>query len=214
MSNEQKIAKFFNIMASEKDFAYDVETTGLSWQKDRIVGYSVSDGVEGLYIPVRHTGGGNINDPQQFERQVALAIKKHPKKIIGHNLKFDAHFSENEGIELQQHQIEDTMTRAALINENKRSYSLEACCKDHPEIPQKIGQQLYEHIAQAAGCSPTRDSMGYFHILPGDDLLANEYAAGDTLSAFCLRDKQKIEIYGQNLDVVENMEQEITFVLL
>lgn len=211
-NQSQKIERLLNIVKSGQDFAYDVETTGLKWQKDHVIGYSVSDGKEAVYIPVRHTPGGNIHDVEQFESELAKAIDNHPKKIIMHHGKFDAHFSENHGIKIGN-KHKDTMTRAAIINENKRGYSLESCCKEYDDIPQKHGQELYQHIAQATGCRPTRDSMGSYHLLPGDDPLAVEYAEGDTLSAYCLCEKQEKEIYGQNLDVVENLENELTYVL-
>lgn len=207
-----RIERFFNIMNSKKDFAYDVETTGLKWQKDRAIGYSVSDGKDRVYIPVRHTPGGNIEHVEQFEKHLAKGVEEHPAKIIGHNLKFDSHFSETEGIKLGN-KLKDTMTRAALLDENKRSYTLDACCKEHPGIPQKRGQELYAHIAEVTGCKPDRSAMSNYHLLPGDDVLAVEYGEDDTLSAFCLCERQEKDIYAQNLDVVEDMEQKLTYVL-
>lgn len=209
---DTKIQKFFNIISSEKDFAYDVETTGLKWQKEVVIGYSVSDGKEGFYVPVRHTGGGNIENIDLFEKTLIKKLDEHPAKIIGHNLKFDAHMGENHGIKLGR-MLKDTMTQAALINENKFSYSLDACCKEYPDIPQKLGQQLYEHIAQVAGCSPSRDSMGYYHMLPGNDPIAVEYAELDTIATYCLNEKQDEEISSQNLEIVVEMENELTYVL-
>lgn len=207
-----KIAKFFNIVSSQKDFAYDVETTGLKWQKERVVGYSVSDGREAVYIPVRHTGGGNIDNPDLFERQLSRKIDEHPAKIIGHNLKFDAHMGENHGIKLGM-KLKDTMTRAAILNENKFSYSLDACCKEYPDIPQKLGQELYEHIARITGCRPTRDSMANFHLLAGDDPIAVEYTEIDTIAPYCLCERQEQKIQDEGLQVVDTMENELTYVL-
>lgn len=213
-NNNQRIEKFFNIVSSQQNFALDVETTGLKWTKDVTIGYSVSDGNERIYIPVRHTPGGNIEHVDAFEKHLARKIDEHPppKKIIMHHGKFDMHFSENHGVKIGN-RAKDTMTRAAIINENRRGYSLEACCKDYPDIPQKKGQELYEHIAQITGCKPNRSAMANYHLLSGDDVLAVDYAETDTLSTYCLCEKQEIEIYGQNLDIVEGMENELTYVL-
>lgn len=212
-SEEQKINKFFNIIAgSPKGFGYDVEGTGLVWQKNVVVGYSVSNGQDAMYIPVRHTGGGNIRYVDQFEKLLAQKIDQHPGKIIGHHLKFDSHFSENHGIKLGD-KLQDTMTREALINEHRFSYTLEACTKLYPHIRQKHGQELYEHIAQLTGCKPNRSAMANFHFLSGDDVLANEYAEIDTVSVVQMAAEQDKAIYEQNLEVVEDLEQRLTYVL-
>jgi DNA polymerase I len=213
----QKIEKFFNIIANSKGFAYDVETNGLDWKRGFVCGYSVSDGGESVYIPVRHGGTqnpehGNIEYVPQFESHLAKVMKDYPYKVIGHHLKFDAHFSENHGIIISD-KMADTMTRAALCDENKRSYSLAACCREFPDIPQKKGQELYEHIGREIGCKPDYTSMGSYYLLRGDDPLAVEYAEFDTRATKGLYDKQEMKIYGENLDVVEDMENHLTYVL-
>lgn len=211
--SQEKIEKFFNIIDNNPiKFAYDVETNGLDWKKCHICGHSVSDGKDAVYIPVRHAGGANIENIDSFERQLNKVIERHPGKIIMHHGKFDAHFAENHNIKIGD-KHKDTMTRAALSNENKRSYSLAACAAEFPDIPQKKGNELYRHIAQLTGCSPTSKAMANFHLLSGDDPLVNEYAAGDTLTTYNLCEKQEKTIYGENLDVVEDMENKLTYVL-
>lgn len=215
------IQKFFNILNGCKSPAYDVETGGatreapLDWKKNYVCGYSVSDGKEAVYIPVRHAlergGSGNIADVKQFETELAKSVEKHPGHIVAHNTKFDMHASENHGI-LLGNKVKDTMVREALINENRQSYSLANVCKSYP-VSQKLGKELYEHIGRVVGCKPDSSSMSFFHHLSGDDPIANDYAAGDTLSAKQVFDCQEKEIYGQSLDVVEGMESELTYVL-
>lgn len=215
---EQKISKFFNIIKSSKNFAFDVETNGLDWKTQYVCGYSVSDGKDAVYIPVRHAlnhgpnGFGNIDNILDFEKELNKVIKEHPGKIIMHHGKFDAHFSENHNV-IIGNKHKDTMTRAALINENKRSYSLAACAKEYPDIPQKKGQELYLHIAAVTGCAPNYKSMGHFHQLRGDDPIAHDYTEHDTLATYGVCEKQEKEIYGQNLDIVEDMENQLTYVL-
>lgn len=59
--------------------AYDVETSGLDWKRNSIVGYVItgthtleryegiarplSNQLQSIYIPIRHAGGGNLADP-------------------------------------------------------------------------------------------------------------------------------------------------------
>jgi len=211
----QKVETFFNIIKNSKEFAYDVETNGLDWKKCHVCGYSVSNGETSVYIPVRHALGhspeSNISNVEQFEKTLSNEINNYRGKMIGHNIKFDAHFSENHDIILGN-KVKDTMVRESLINENRRSYSLENVCPNY-DIPQKKGKELYQHIANLTGCKPTRDSMGSYHILRGDDPLAVEYAEFDTLSTYHLYKKQEKEIYSQELEVVENLESEILYVL-
>lgn len=214
MTDKQE--KFFNILNNSPKVAYDVETNGLRWQTMYVCGYSVSNGQESVYIPTRHNmpagGIGNIENVEKFEKHLAGCINNNKNTIIGHNIKFDSHFSENHGVKLNKN-IKDTMTRAALINENKMSYSLENCAKTYPDIPQKKGTELYEHIARKVGCKPNSKSMAYYHILDGDDPIAVEYAEFDTLSTYHLFEKQEKDIYSQELEKVEGMEHELTYVL-
>jgi len=205
------IEKFFKIIRDTKEFAIDVETTGLRWQHDHIVGYSVSDGIDAVYIPTNHTGGGNIENIELFKKTLANSVNVHTGRIIGHNIKFDMHFSENEGIILGD-KVADTMVHEALLNENRRSYSLENVAKNYDVVP-KLGRLLYEHISKQCNVPPTRDAMGHFHRLAGDDPLAVEYAAGDTLTTKQLYEAQKKELYKQEMDMLVGVENNLTYVL-
>lgn len=205
------IEKFFRILNETKEPAYDVETTGLDWKRNKCIGYSVSDGKDSVYIPTGHTGGGNISCVDDFKHNLCSCIKQHTGKIIGHNIKFDMHFSENDNIKLNNSVI-DTMVMEALLNENRRSYSLENVAK-HYNITPKHGKTLYEHISTQFGCKPDRNSMGSYHLLSGTDPLAVEYAAGDTLTTKQLYEAQKKDLYAQELDTIANIENQLTYVL-
>lgn len=207
---DHQIDKFFNIIKNSKEFAYDVETNGLDWKRCYVCGYSVSNGHEAVYIPVRHSAN-NIECIDAFEHDLARLVNNYSGKIIGHNIKFDCHFSENHGIILGNKQI-DTMIMEALLNENRRSYSLKSVASNY-DIAQKKDKDLYEHIARKFTIKPDRNSMGYFHRLAGDDPIAHEYAGGDTLSTYQLHEKQKKELYRQELDMVVDLENQLTYVL-
>ena len=205
------IEKFFRILNETKEPAYDVETTGLDWKRNKCIGYSVSDGKDSVYIPVRHTGGGNISNGIDFEHVLNTAIRSHTGRIVGHNITFDKHFSESQGINLGD-KVADTMVHECLLNENRRSYSLENTAKNYNITP-KHGKTLYEHISAQFNVKPDRSSMGHFHRLAGDDPVAVEYAAGDTLTTKQLYEAQKKQLYEQQLDVVVNLENSLTYVL-
>jgi len=202
------------ILNSDEDVGFDTETTGLKWQKDKTIGYSVSAGTpeSSVYVATNHTGGGNISNPKAFTEAVARAINNRKKPLYVHNGKFDSHFSLLDGIDLG-HKLKDTLIGANLLDENQKAYSLDYCASLHKDIPQKKGELLYAHIASLFGVPATRSSMGHFHRLAGDDILANDYAAGDTLTTYHLAQKQAPELYSQHLDYVYDLENKLVHVL-
>lgn len=204
--------KFLSILRQPMELAYDIETTGLDYHRCVAIGYSISDGVKSVYVPVRHTGGGNIHQPEQFELEVAKIINFRSHDLIGHNIKFDSHFSIKHGIELGT-KIKDTMIAACLLDENKLLYSLSSVAKCYPDVPQKIEEELYRHISQQFGCPATRKSMEHYHRLSGADRIACEYAEGDTNTTYHVYQKQKMELYAQNLEFVFNLECKLSHVL-
>lgn len=199
--------------ADNQDIGYDTETNGLSWKKCTICGYGASDGDNSFYVPVRHGGGGNIADPTGFENSLARAIKKRKKKLIAHNTKFDMHFSENHGVILGN-KVRDTMVNAAILNEHRYSYSLDNVCKSYPDIAQKSGKDLYIHMAGIFGGKPTaRDQMGNFWRLSGEDEVAVSYAKQDNVAVKQLYTAQERELVSEELERVQSMEEELTYIL-
>jgi DNA polymerase I-like protein with 3'-5' exonuclease and polymerase domains len=115
-----------------KTIAIDVETKdpnlktkGPGWPTGdgEVVGYAVAvDGWKG-YIPIRHGGGGNID-----ERIVNNWMKKvceSPAEKIMHNAQYDAGWLRRMGFKVNG-RIVDTMVIASLLDENRFSYSLNA----------------------------------------------------------------------------------------
>lgn len=203
--------KFLRIFKETKEPGYDVETNGLDWKRCFVCGYSVSDGKTAVYVSVRHGGGGNIEQVAAFESEIARVAKEHTGKIIGHNTKFDYHFSENHGIKLGN-KIGDTMVAACLLNENRRGFSLGAVARQY-NIAQKKEGILYDHIGRLFNVKPDRSSMGHFWRLSGTDPIAVEYAGYDTLVTKQLWEQQKKDIYEQNLDPVLGLEDNLSYVL-
>lgn len=215
---EDQVTGFLNMLAADKLLAYDIESDGLDWKRQKTVGYSISDGVDAFYVPVRHALN-NIPNPEAFERLLADSIKRRTAPLIGHNVKFDMHFSQNHGV-LLGNNVKDTMVRGALLNENRKSYALDYLAS-HYKIEQKKGKELYAHIAHTVGGPATRESMALFWRLRGNDPYATEYAKGDTKTTFQLYQEQQKEIdaadaetpatYG--LSYIEHVESQLTYVL-
>ena len=119
-----------------KQIAIDVETrdpniksNGPGWPTGdgEVVGYAVAvDGWSG-YIPIRHLGGGNLD-----ERIVNKWLKKVfecPADKIMHNAQYDAGWIKQMGFTING-RIIDTMLIASLLDENRFSYSLNALSYD------------------------------------------------------------------------------------
>jgi DNA polymerase I-like protein with 3'-5' exonuclease and polymerase domains len=123
-------------ITSAKTIAIDVETSdpnlksnGPGWPtKDGfIVGYALAvDGWSG-YLPVKHFGGGNLD-----ERIVSRWLKKVfecPADKVMHNAQYDLGWIKATGFEVNG-RIIDTMVIASLLDENRFSYSLNALSYD------------------------------------------------------------------------------------
>jgi len=192
-----------------KDLIYDTETSGVDWKRNHTVGYVLGDTNNiNMWVPVRCGGGGNLLDwkpldtPTEgflihpFEQELAKAFKyRNDNKIgitVGHNLKFDAHFSANSGIMLGR-DLYCTQNVEALLDEFARSYSLDACCAQH-KVSAKKGKELYEHIAKKFGCAAERSAMEHYWRLSGDDPISVDYAVGDGVSTGALYKSQVREI--------------------
>ena len=119
-----------------KQIAIDVETrdpnikvNGPGWPTGdgEVVGYAIAVADWAGYIPIRHLGGGNLD-----ERIVNKWLKKVfecPADKIMHNAQYDAGWIRRMGFKING-RIIDTMLVAALLDENRFSYSLNALCYD------------------------------------------------------------------------------------
>jgi DNA polymerase I-like protein with 3'-5' exonuclease and polymerase domains len=119
-----------------KQIAIDVETrdpniktNGPGWPTGdgEVVGYAIAVADWAGYIPIRHLGGGNLD-----ERIVDKWLKKVfecPADKIMHNAQYDAGWIRRMGFTLNG-RIIDTMLVASLLNENRFSFSLNSLCYD------------------------------------------------------------------------------------
>lgn len=113
---------------------FDTETTGLRWwDDDRPVGAGVSwwDGerVVSKYIAWGHRDG---NVPEDNARRW-LRDKLRGRRLVGLNLPFDAHQSREWGLDLEALgcRLSDIGHYAALLNDHRTSFSLNAIANDY-----------------------------------------------------------------------------------
>lgn len=210
---------------SGRPLVYDTETSGLDWKRVHPVGYVFSiSGNESLYIPIRHGGGGNLAGGRPLESPSG-PFEVHPFEIalrkafadrerlygaapqgltIGHNLKFDYHFSLNAGVRVNNN-LWCTQYAAALLDEHARSHSLENSCAVR-QLPAKKGEAMYLYLSQKFNLPYSKDLMQHYWRLPGDDVMGVEYAEGDGISTWHLWRDQVPRVMEEGLDVVMQLE--------
>jgi DNA polymerase-1 len=109
-------------------FAFDTETTSLSYMDAEIVGvsFAVTAG-EAAYVPVGHDYMGA---PEQLDRDSVLAqlkpLLEDPKQAkVGQNLKYDKNVLANHGIHLDGI-AEDTMLESYVLNSVSGRHNMDA----------------------------------------------------------------------------------------
>ena len=200
-------------LSNYKEIAIDLETKddginqklGAGWAlgKGEIVGFAVA--VEGWkgYFPFGHLGGGNMI-PEQVKKYMK-DICALPCTKIFHNAQYDVGWLEASGITVNG-TIVDTMIAAALIDENRFSYSLNALSVDYlNEI--KAETELRE-AAAAHGIDPKAEMWK----LPAEHV--GYYAEQDAELTLKLWQRFKQEIATQSLTTVWEMEQQLLPMLI
>lgn len=182
-----------DIVQQSKVIALDTETTGLKIH-DKVVGWVITDSDASVYVPVRHTGGGNILYPDEFERVLNLSFGDRSRRgfrTVGHNLGFDLRMAGKHGV-YPEFPLEDSMINEGLICDITKGYGLDDCCRRY-NVTAKLGDTVYRAIVAKFGGMPDRKSMAHFHKMAGDDPNVVDYATGDGVSTLELwREQQKL----------------------
>lgn len=192
----------------EGRIVFDVETTGVDVKRDKPVGYVVTWGPnpdQSRYWPTDHTGGGNCDKEKVVKWIQRLVKSPNLKEVIGCNLKFDLHMAHKDGIDFSDKHLIDVAVNAALIDENAGKYNL-ADIADRCKVQGKKGEEMYKYLAEKFGGEPDRKQMGNFHLLPGYDPSACEYAEGDGTSTWQVENFQMGEIDAQQMIPVWELE--------
>jgi DNA polymerase I-like protein with 3'-5' exonuclease and polymerase domains len=109
-----------------KPFAFDVETSGLSYLKDRLLGVALSfqDGGS-YYLVIEHTVPVNgeivetkFIDIDKLPQILNPLFAQEDVLMVGHNAKFDLHFLTRAGVKLHG-RLADTLLAAKLLDENR-----------------------------------------------------------------------------------------------
>ncbi len=92
LTDRDELFKILDGLDKDTLIAFDTETTGLDYKKDKLVGFSFcTNEEEAYYVPFGHF---YLGVPDQIGRDdVKEAMRKIFKhRVVGHNIKFDLHF--------------------------------------------------------------------------------------------------------------------------
>lgn len=223
------LQEVLNRLKTSKLTCVDVETSGLDWRKNHIVGYVCTFGPapqDSYYVPFRHLGTANVggrNGPTTLfnwdgklapgEGALISLLNRRDTTLFFHNGSFDLKFMHRASFRFLP-RCEDTMVTAALINEWQGKFSLEFCA-NQAGVQAKKGAAMVEYLCSKfpeAAKEPKR-AMGNFWRLPGDDPVGVDYAVGDGTTTWQLRDWQMKEIEKQELGLVWDVESRLIPVL-
>jgi DNA polymerase-1 len=108
----------------------DAETNGVDRMKSVPVGFAVKrPGEPSGYYPWGHQGGQNLDEGQMKEW---ARRELRDVEIVNLNTRFDAHVSENWGVDLREQncRFRDVGHHAALLDDHRRDFSLEGISQD------------------------------------------------------------------------------------
>lgn len=200
---DRALQELLNRLPGEKVRCLDVETSGLDWKTNAIVGYVLSfsgDPRDSYYVPFRHAGTANVGgreglrvpDDQSAalpgERELIKELNRLGTVVFGHKIAFDLKFASRAGLKLNADRYEDTAINDTLIDEFAGSYDLEDCAQRR-RVQHKKSDQIKAHI-EAKFPEVKKNHMAHYWRLAGDDPVAVEYARGDGTTTWQLRDAQ------------------------
>jgi len=187
------------------EIAIDLETRddaisnklGAGWAtgQGEVIGFAVA--VEGwqAYYPFNHAGGGNMI-PEQVIKYMHDVCALPATKIF-HNAQYDVGWLRHMGIKING-EIVDTMIAAAIIDENRWSYSLNNVARDY------LGEIKAETDLIEAAKDHGVDHKAEMWKLPSEHV--GFYAEQDARLTYLLWQRFKHEIKTQSLETVWELE--------
>ena len=194
-------------LTGAKRIAIDVETkdpdlknSGPGWAvgNGEVVGYAIATEHWSGYIPVRHLGGGNLD-----ERIVNKWLKKVfecPADKIMHNAQYDAGWIRRMGFQING-RIIDTMLIASLLDENRFSYSLNSLAYDH--LNKVKSEKGLNEAAREFGLDP----KGEMWKMPA--AFVGPYAEGDATLTLELWSYLSVQLGKEDLWQIANLELDL-----
>lgn len=114
-----KLQSAMEWLSGQDVVSYDVETTGLNVRKDRVIGFGVSSGLDGFYVPLLcWSSDGLVRGPMDSNASDAILSELKTKKILCWNASFDLRMTKNNlGVDLLPFLHADVMLLKHTVDE-------------------------------------------------------------------------------------------------
>ena len=207
------IPEIFPKFSDNERIAIDLETydphlltSGPGWATNRghMVGVGVATKDWKGYFPIRHEGGGNLDEAVVL-RWLQNTLSSTKREVIFHNALYDVGWLRREGVDVKG-KILDTMFAAPIVDENRYSYSLDALGQTY--CGEKKDESLLQDAALAWGINPKAE-MYKLH-----SKYVGPYGEQDAALTLKLYEKLKLELREQNLEPIYEMECKLIPLLL
>ena len=176
----------------------DLKKMGPGWPRKvgDVIGIAISSGDFTAYYPIAHEGGGNMDKDIIVEYIREVCEDESIQKVF-HNAQYDIGWLSVLNIEVKGY-IHDTMIAAALLNENRYSYTLNSIVSEY------LGEYKDEKVLKAKAEELGIDPKAEMYKLPAE--FVGEYAEADALLTFRLHEKLMLEIKNDALETVYDTE--------
>ena len=181
-------------------------TSGPGWATNRghMVGVGVATKDWKGYFPIRHEGGGNLDEAVVL-RWLQNTLSSTKREVIFHNALYDVGWLRREGVDVKG-KILDTMFAAPIVDENRYSYSLDALGQTY--CGEKKDESLLQDAALAWGINPKAE-MYKLH-----SKYVGPYGEQDAALTLKLYEKLRLELREQNLEPIYEIECKLIPLLL
>tara|TARA_R100000152_G_C6780667_1_gene213710 strand:+ start:2395 stop:4254 length:1860 start_codon:yes stop_codon:yes gene_type:complete len=199
------IPDIFPKFADDERIAVDLETydpslltSGPGWATGRghIVGVGVATKDWKGYFPIRHEGGGNLDEAVVL-RWVKNTLSSPKREVIFHNALYDVGWLRREGVDVKG-EILDTMFAAPIVDENRYSYSLDSLGQTY--CGEKKDESLLQDAALAWGINPKSEMYKL------NSKYVGPYGEQDAALTLKVYDKLKQELQQQGLESIYALE--------
>jgi DNA polymerase I-like protein with 3'-5' exonuclease and polymerase domains len=183
----------------------NMKTHGPGWptKSGFIAGFALAvDGWRG-YLPIRHQGGGNLDEKRV--RKYVQDVLNLPCDKVFFNAAYDVGWLKAEGFTINGRLL-DAMIAAALVDENRFSYSLNALGFDY------LGEIKSEEALRKAAAEFGLDPKAELWKLPA--MFVGEYAEQDAALTLKLWHYLKGEMFKEEVDQVFALETDLCPILI
>jgi len=176
----------------------DLKKKGPGWPRKAgmVIGIALSSGDFTAYYPIAHEGGGNMDSDVVIKYIKEICGDESIQKVF-HNAQYDIGWLSVLNIEVKGY-IHDTMIAAALLNENRYSFTLNSMVAEY--LGEFKNESLLKAKAEELGLDPKADMYRMHASFVG------EYAEADAKLTWRLHERFITEIEKEDLTKVYDIE--------